>query len=249
MPRHPDRLHPLQGTSNFRDFGGYAGHEGRRVRWGVLFRSDHLADLSAQDHRQLQAIGLRRAFDLRGEQERAARSYSVPGVRQHALCIEPTLVQRADQILAAHETMTPELMGDLMRGLYRRLINEQAHRFAELFAHLLAEDTPLVIHCTAGKDRTGVAAALILLALGVSREAVEHDYLLSNEHFRPPPQATSQLQPEVLAVLWRVRADFLAEAFEAIERDQGGLETYLGRRLGLDLARRAALRERYLQSD
>jgi protein-tyrosine phosphatase len=248
MPRHPDRVRPLQGATNFRDLGGYAGHESRPVRWGVLYRSDHLAGLTPADQAQVRALGVRRAFDFRGVHERAATPYEVPGVTQHALSIEPTVTQRMDAMVAAGQTLTGDAVAGLMRDLYRGLVNDQSHRFAELFEHLLAEDTPLVFHCTAGKDRTGIAAALILQALGVPRDVVMQDYLLTNEHFRHPPVPHTSTPKEALAVLWRVQEDFLTEALRAIDQDHGGIERYLTQRLGLSEAARATLRARYLQS-
>lgn len=247
MHRHPDRVWPLQGTSNFRDLGGYPGHGGRPLRWRALFRSDHLGGLSADDRARLQALGLGRAFDFRGVHERAAAAYELPGVTQHSLAIEPTVTQRMDAMAAAGRTLDAETVAGLMRELYRSLVNDQAHRFAELFAHVLEADAPLVFHCTAGKDRTGVAAALILLALGVSRDVVRQDYLLTNEVFRHPPVPHSDTPPEALAVLWRVREDFLDAALQAIEQDHGGIESYLARRIGLTPVARATLAARYLQ--
>lgn len=247
MLHHPDRVRPLKGATNFRDLGGYTGHAGRPVRWGTLFRSDHLGGLTPDDHAQLRALGVRRAFDFRGVHERAAQPYDLPGLVQYSLAIEPTVTQRMDAMAAAGSTLTAEAVAALMRELYRGLVNDQAHRFAELFDHLLADDTPLVFHCTAGKDRTGVAAALILLALGVPRDMVEQDYLLTNELYRHPPIARSETPPEALAVLWRVRADFLAAALRAIDEDHGGVEPYLAQRLRLTPVARAALAARYLE--
>ncbi|MEN9631176.1 MAG: hypothetical protein RJA10_4404, partial [Pseudomonadota bacterium] len=109
-------------------------------------------------------------------------------------------------------------------------------------------DTPLVFHCTAGKDRTGVAAALILLALGVPRDVVLQDYLLSNELYRRPPGLPhSDTPPEALAVLWRVQAGFLDAALDAVDADHGGLDGYLRHRLGVGPSARDVLRQRYLQ--
>ena len=116
-----------------------------------------------------------------------------------------------------------------------------------MFEHLLQADTPLVMHCTAGKDRTGVAVALILLALGVPRALVLQDYLLTNALYRHPPVPSSQTPAEVLAVLWRVQADFLDAALQVVDTDQGGLESYFSRRLGLSDTARQALLARYLQ--
>ena len=167
MSLAPERSLGFAGASNFRDLGGYAGAGGLPVRWRRLFRSDHLAGLTPKDAQQFQRLGVTRVFDFRGEQERAAVPYELPGVTQHALTIEPTVVQRMKDLLDAGEAITPERTVALMQQTYRGFVHDNADRFAELFAHLLADDAPLVFHCTAGKDRTGFAAALILLALDV----------------------------------------------------------------------------------
>lgn len=157
MHRHPDRIRLLQGATNFRDLGGYIGHEGRPA---------------GDDHARVQSLGLRRAFDFRGVREQP-RPTTCPGCAG-MLTIEPVVAQRMDAMTAAGTSMTADLMAGLMRDLYRNLDQRRhAHRFAELFEHLLEDDAPMVFHCTAGKDRTGIAAALILLALGVPRQTVK----------------------------------------------------------------------------
>jgi len=246
MVNHPQRVWPLQGATNFRDLGGYPGHEGRPVRWRRLFRSDHLAGLTEADKSLLAGLGLAKAFDFRGHAERAAVTYELPGVTQHSLAIEPTVVQRLQDLVSGGHALTPERAAELMTELYRALVNDQAHRFAELFEHLLQADGPVVFHCTAGKDRTGFAAALILLALGVPRELVQEDYLLTNHIFRHPPAAQGVLPAEVLAVLWRVQPGFLDAALHAVDTDHGGVERYLSQRLGLSPAARQQLAQHYL---
>ena len=247
MTEHPHRVWPLQGASNFRDLGGYPGHGGRPLRWRRLFRSDHLAGLTDADKALLAELGLARAFDFRGHAERAAVAYQLPGVTQHSLAIEPTVVQRLQELVASRQALTSERAADLMRELYRGLVNDQAHRFAELFEHLLQADAPLVFHCTAGKDRTGFAAALILLALGVPRSVVRQDYLITNRVFRQPPATPGGLPAEVLAVLWRVQPGFLDAALQALDGDHGGVDRYLAQRLGLGPAALRRLAELYLQ--
>ena len=248
MLRHPDRHLPLSGASNFRDLGGYVGQDGRPLHWGRLFRSDHLAGLGPDDQARLAARGLTHSFDFRGLDERAATPYHLPGLQQRHLAIEPNVVQRMEELAAAGRTMTAEVVAGLMQELYRSLVNDHAERFAELFDHLLQADTPLVFHCTAGKDRTGVAAALVLLALGVPRSVVMQDYLLSNELYqRPPGLPRSDTPPEALAVLWRVQEGFLQAALEAVDTDQGGLDAYLHQRLRVGPAERQRLVQRYLQ--
>jgi len=247
MPRHPDRVWRLQGAPNFRDLGGYIGHEGRPLRWRRLFRSDHLADLTPDDLARLQQLPLARAFDFRGIDERAATPYDLPGVTQHSLAIEPTVVQRMHDIAAAGTTLTAPVVTDLMKDLYRGLINDRADRFAELFEHLIESDAPTVFHCTAGKDRTGIAAALVLLALGVSRDVVQADYLLTNELVRDPASIDSPTPLEARAVLWRVQQGFLDTALTIVDDDHGGIPRYLTQRLRLSPAALRALATRYLQ--
>jgi protein-tyrosine phosphatase len=173
-------------------------------------------------------------------------AYELPGVTQHSLAIEPTVVQRMQELVAGGQALTPARAAELMTELYRALVNDQSHRFAELFEHLLQADAPVIFHCTAGKDRTGVAAALILLALGVPRSVVRQDYLITNRVFRQPPAAQGGLSPEVLAVLWRVQPGLLDAALHAVDRDHGGVEPYLRDRLGLDAAARRRLLQLYL---
>ena len=121
-----------------------------------------------------------------------------------------------------------------MQQTYRAFVTDNAHRFAELFGHLLESDVPTVFHCTAGKDRTGFAAALLLRALGVDEQTVMQDYLLTNDLYRRPRVAHSDLPLEVLQVVWQVQAEFLHAALDAVNRDYGGLPRYPERGLNLD---------------
>ena len=248
MPRHPDRSLRLSGASNFRDLGGYTGTDGRTVRWRRLFRSDHLAALTADDAEVFHELGVTRVFDLRGQAERAAVPYELPGVTQYPLSIEPTVVQRMTALLDAGQKLTPEHTVELMQHTYRAFVNDNADRFRTLFGHLLASDDPLVFHCTAGKDRTGFAAAMILLALDVDRGVVMQDYLLTNDLYRMPvPGSDSRASPEVLQVLWRVQEAFLEAALQAVDQDHGGVERFLARELGVGPAERQRLQALYLQ--
>lgn len=244
----PARALPLVGASNFRDLGGYVGAGGRTVKWRQLFRSDHLAALTAHDQQVLTALGLARSIDFRGQIERAAHTYRLPGVAYHHLDIEPTLIQQAlaqphtRQQLTAHDAL------ELMHATYQGFVYEAAPRFAELFRLLLdGQPAPLVFHCTAGKDRTGFAAALILTALGVPRETVMHDYLLTNSLYRRPPGMDKlRMAEDVLAVFWRVEADYLQRAWELAEHEFGSLDAYLANALGVNAAARQELAARYL---
>ncbi|MFT4243351.1 MAG: tyrosine-protein phosphatase [Acidovorax sp.] len=255
MPHTPPPLQPparslaLTGASNFRDLGGYAGHGGRTVKWRRLFRSDHLAGLTPQDQAVLAGLGVARAIDFRGRAESAAHAYALPGVDYHHLVIEPTVVQRALELQRSGHRLTAQDAVALMQDTYRGFVYDNAPRFAELFGLLLdGRDAPLVFHCTAGKDRTGFAAALILLALGVPREVVMQDYLLTNDLYRRPPGIAGHAPDDVLAVLWRVQEDFLNAALHSVDSGFGGVQAYLADVLGLDAAAQRELATRYLQA-
>lgn len=236
----------LSGATNFRDLGGYTGRDARTVRWRRIFRSDHLAALTPRDAARLAELGVARAFDFRGVLERAATPYAIHGITQHPLPIEPTVAQSLQAIVAAGRTLGAREAIDVMVETYRWFVRENAHRFAELFRHLLEDDAPLVFHCTAGKDRTGLAAALILHALEVPREVVMEDFLLTNTLYRRPAAAARAEAPqEVLEVLWQVRPEFLDAALQAIDTEFGGADAYL-EGLGVGARERDRLAELYL---
>ena len=237
----------MTGASNFRDLGGYTGHGGQQVKWRSIFRSDHLAGLTPVDQSVLAQLGVTRAVDFRGQAESAAYAYALPGVAYHPLAIEPTVVQRAMELQRTGRQLTAQDAVELMQETYRGFVHDNAARFAALFQLLLASDEPLVFHCTAGKDRTGFAAALILFALGVPRDVVMHDYLLTNSLYRRPAGMGSHAPQEVLAVLWRVQEEFLEAAVHKVESEFGGLQPYLVDVLGVDAAAQKELASRYLQ--
>ena len=245
--QNPPRSLNLAGATNFRDLGGYAGLDGRTLRWRKLFRSDHLAALTSQDLVTLSGLAVTRAFDFRGAAERAAVPYDLPGVLSHSLAIEPTVLMRMKERLALGQSLTAQGTVGLMQESYRAFVHDNSPRFAELFGHLLENDAPLVFHCTAGKDRTGFAAALILLTLGVPRPVVMQDYLLTNEWFVMPLSPPGLAPKEVLDVLWGVQAGFLDAALEVVDADYGGMPMYLEKTLGLDPEQRQRLIGLYLQ--
>ena len=239
---------PLTGASNFRDLGGYVGHAGRAVVWRKLFRSDHLGLLNADDLAEVQRLKLARVLDFRGATERTAQVCAIPGVQVASLAIEPTVVQAIQALLEKGNGIRPEDAVHLMQQTYRAFVHDNSPRFAELFAHLLEDDAPLVFHCTAGKDRTGFAAAIILRALGVPQAMVMQDYLLTNELFRPPELVGSHAPPEVRNVIARVQTGFLDAAFEAVASSHGSVDQYLERAMRLDSKQQQRLRALYLQA-
>lgn len=225
----------LKGASNFRDLGGLRGLDGARVRLRRVYRSDHLGRLEADDHAQLQALGIVHCVDLRGRAERLALPNRLPGISVEPLAIEPTVLRRVREHLDEGRTLSRAHTVELMCETYRDFVRHHGPTFGRLLARVAEGRTPLVFHCTAGKDRTGMGAALLLSALGVSRADIMDDYLLTNRLYQRDARVEDHAAPpEVLDVLWQVQAPFLEAAWQCIDRDFGGTEAYLSGPLGLD---------------
>jgi protein-tyrosine phosphatase len=246
MSESPVRHLNLEGASNFRDLGGYHARDGRIVRWRQIFRSNHLGHLTEADIEVLRGLGVRSAFDFRGTEERVAAMCGIAGIAVHSLPIEPTVVAALRARRADGAALSSEDALEVMRDSYRNYVRHNTHSYRTLFTHLLEDRAPLVIHCTAGKDRTGFACALILHALGVPDDVIAEDYLLTNRFYRRDPTASSDLPDEVRQALASVEASFLGAAFEAIGAEYGDLEIYFSDGLGVGADQRAKLKARYL---
>jgi protein-tyrosine phosphatase len=247
MSDSPTRHFNLEGASNFRDLGGYPTTDGRTVRWRQIFRSNHLGRLTAADIEIVRSLGVRSAFDFRGLEERVTAACGVEDITVHPLPIEPTVVASLRTLLA-EGALSADSAREIMRESYRNYVRHNTHSFRALFTHLLDHRTPLVIHCTAGKDRTGFACALVLHALGVPEDTIAEDYLLTNRFYRRDPSAGTDLPDDVRQAIGSVDASFLAAGFDAISTDYGELENYFRDGLGLGASERVALQERYLQA-
>ena len=192
MSDSPARHLNLAGASNFRDLGGYLTRDGRIVRWRQIFRSNHLGHLTEDDAAVLRSLGVKSAFDFRGTDERTEALCGMADITVHSLPVEPTVVAALRAIAASGTPLSAEHAVEVMRDSYRSYVQQNTPRFRTLFAHLLEDRAPLVIHCTAGKDRTGFACALILHTLGVPDEVIAEDYLLTNHFYRRDPTASQR---------------------------------------------------------
>ncbi|WP_022978573.1 tyrosine-protein phosphatase [Nevskia ramosa] len=235
---------PLSGAVNFRDLGGYETVDGRRLRWGRVFRSDSLAELGDADLALLQSLGLRTVCDLRGEPEREHKPNRPLGatVTTHAIGFMP---HGGEELLAGARdgSIDPSEIEIRVQDIYRRFVIEQSASFARLLRLIAdADSLPLVFHCTSGRDRTGFATAMLLSALGVPRTTIEADYRLSNDYRRDLTfQLGGIVAPEVMAALTQAHPSYLTAALTTIDQHHGSAERYLREALGLDDTTRARL--------
>ena len=247
---HFSRPIALEGASNFRDLGGYQGLDGRRLQWRKLYRSAHLAHLTQDDLNQLKTLGVSRSADFRGLGESAHLAYNWPQLSRHALIVEPTVVQRAQSMIEKGQDLTAGDTVELMHDTYRSFVNVYGQRFAEFFELLQTNDDPLVFHCTAGKDRTGLAAALLLSLAGVPREAIVADYTLTETNLAGPfSQALTglitgmgiPLTPRLTTLATKSPASAIETALDWIAAEHGDAAAYL-RSGGLSIDEVEALR-------
>jgi protein-tyrosine phosphatase len=242
---------PLERASNLRDLGGWPTTDGRRVRCGLVFRGPALLALSQADEDVLASLGIRTVCDLRGVHERERHPLRIGTAATHALAIEPSVGAGLNDILRtgrASGHFGPVDMMALLREAYCDYALRNHPQYRLLFEHVLAEDgLPLLLHCSAGKDRTGFGAALLLTALGVAWDNVMADYMATNRLWKREIARELSLPDALKDVLLGVHEELLVAAFAAIHAEYGSVNAYLTGPIGLDTAARAQLAERLLE--
>lgn len=237
----------LEGASNVRDLGGYTGQNGRRVRAGLVFRSAALATLTEADLAIMGALGLRVMCDFRGVAERERAPTVLVGPEIVSLPIEPSVGAGLRDILQTKEATGEALHAVLERAYVAYAMGSNA-QYRALFERLLNGGTPLLFHCSAGKDRTGFGAALVLTALGVAWPDVVADFEATNRLWRRDTVHAADLPAEIKESLLRAEPALLAAAFAAAEKAYGSLDAYFEQALRLDVAARAQLCEILLEN-
>jgi protein-tyrosine phosphatase len=231
----------LDGASNVRDLMWPLGTSSPGAR--RILRSANLDRLSPEGRHRIGELGIGVVIDLRGKAE-AAGAPDLEGTKRVHLPIEPNVIASLVAQLAAGTLSAASAMR-IMERTYRDFIVDHVEVFAALLHQILAaKERSVLFHCTAGKDRTGVAAALMLTALDVPRTAIMEDYLLSNRFFRPTgPRTTAIFPDDVREVIIKVRPSYLEAAFAAMTEGWGGANVYLEKALGIGAQERAAIRK------
>lgn len=239
-----ERLLPLRGGWNVRDLGGLQTADGRRTAWGRLVRADGLSRLDAADLAYLASVPLVTVVDFRNEDEAAKSPDRLPAsVTRHLhLAITPGRLEAGNPKAIFAKPAGDDFMEEMNRTL--ALDPDIQARYREFFRQVQdRERLPLLFHCSAGKDRTGFAAALILLSLGVDRDAVLADYMASERHLAGKYDELMALYPDNVA-LFTVKPSYLEAALDAVEAEYGSIGRYLTEVLGVDLV---TMRELFLE--
>lgn len=268
----------IDGVVNMRDLGGQPTRDGRRVRAGLVHRSGHLGSLARLDgdssttdrsdgdvvERAFRRTGIATVFDLRTVAE-VTRSPDV--VPEPVEVVHLDVLADATESIAAHlseifadPTSATRVFSDGVidrhyQQTYRNLVLLDSARtaYSQLFALLVATDAPVLFHCTAGKDRTGWAAAVLLSLLGVDDDAITAEYLRSNDHvleaFGPYLQQFADMggDPSLLEPAFLVDESYLDAARGAVRSEYGSIERYAEQALGVARQQQAALRDRLLE--
>jgi protein-tyrosine phosphatase len=242
---------PFEGVINFRDLGGYPVAGGGRTRWGRVFRADALFHLTAADLVAFERLGLRAVYDLRGDDERELRpnpmpTVALPLVGQPVMSVQDPSTGSDTKALAGAEEGERWL-----RSFYIGLLEGSGPAFGALLGSLVGDHgLPAVFHCAGGKDRTGMASALLLLALGVDEETVLDDYVLTSTFLDGDRRAVglaelvaTGMSPEAATGLIATPRHAMAAALDLLASRYGGVHAYLTGPAGLDAATVDQLRQ------
>lgn len=254
-PTH--RFPELVGALNFRDMGGYATADGRHTRWHTLYRSGTTHALTAEDLEWIAAAGVRYSYDLRSNNERLAYPSAFLRMREvNSYFANHDSIPGDVVRMLKHADARPEYSVSMMMALYRRIPYDFKEAFRSLLILLDRGNLPLVFNCTVGKDRTGVAAALVLSLVGVSRKLIIEDYLLSERCFVRSCELVlednlADLFKGVDRAVWEpvmtAETAYIEAMFEEIDGINGSIDAYLTDELGISPALRDKIADNLLE--
>jgi protein-tyrosine phosphatase len=263
----PNEFRPptISSAPNLRDAGGYVTRDGGCVRTGLLYRSEKLSKITDADLPLLAALGLKKIYDLRTTDERAAQPDRVPAGAQDIVADVLADAKQAAPAEILHLLSNPQEANTKLGGGkavamftqgYVEFVSLPSARigFARMFSELMdASNLPALYHCTTGKDRTGWASAALLTLCGVSDDDVMRDYLLSNDTILPEYQGMidkligSGVEKDILLSILGVRREYLDASFKEMHDQFGSIEDYFATGLGIDQVGQQALRDRFVE--
>ncbi len=246
-----DRYIELEGTSNFRDLGGYKTSNGSLIRKGIVFRSDNLSHLTSSDIEKVKRLGIKTVCDFRSDFEMQEFPSPFNNKSSPKLLHIPikTLGAQDLQELALREGVTSEELANELQLHYVLYVNQHKKKYSKFLNTIAYGDIPLVFHCFAGKDRTGFGSLLFLGLMGVDKDTIIDDYLLTNNFYKGPIQGSNWKDSisETLKPLFEARADYINAAFNEIYSRYEKLEDFVIEELNVDLKTIDLIKEKILE--
>lgn len=241
MENNYSRLLPIKSCYNFRDLGGYVGAGGKSVVWRKFIRSGDFLNMSKEDVDYLASIPIRTIVDFRDKSE----VEKIPDLEIRTVSHNYKLHVKSGNLIPDFMLLVKQQLDDvefiskgkdLMKGLYIDLVENNTDIYKEFFSIIQRSEVPLLFHCTAGKDRTGMAAALLLCSLGVDKKTVYEDYLLTNRYLSGKYKDVLEFQ-NLRRFVEEVEVEYLETAFRWIESSYGSIENFLVDKLSVDIKR------------
>ena len=232
---------PVPDISNLRDMGGYTV-QGGSLRWHTLYRSNEISMTNADTLSQLQTLGIRTLFDFRDDKQKKKVPIDVSFRETTQTIAAPISVSVLIRSALSGDKLTGTSARKILADIYRSLVLDHANAY-KLFFNSLSDPNnfPLTFYCVAGKDRTGLAAALLLTALGASRDTIYDDYLLTNTYWEMPTDVLREESDEVREAVFTADTQYLEAAFAAMSEHYGSAESFVQTILGLNPERREYL--------
>ena len=250
------RLLPMDGAHNTRELGGYTTTDGQTVKWGMLFRSDKLSDIPDIDKEYLQNLGIKRIVDFRSEDEKSEDPDKIPeGINYVEMPIRVDGAMRT-KIEAVLRGETDREVKSFLIDANKEFVTSYTDVYEGFLRALIDNGSPTLFHCTAGKDRAGFAAAITLIALGVSKEDVIADYMKTNTYTAERIEevlgqielmSLYQTDAEVLRPLLGVEQEYIETAFKTAEDKYGSLENFIREGLNISDEDIQKLRSQFLE--
>ncbi len=226
----------LDGTSNTRELGGYKTEDGRSLKWGVLYRSDKLSELTDADQEYLLQLGIKRVIDFRSSEEKQNEPDQLPSTLKYIempIEADGAIRPKVEAILKGDLN---EDVGAILVETNKEFISDFSGVYKGFIESLIENQEPTLFHCTAGKDRAGFAAALVLLAVGVPEKIVIEDYMKTNKYTEETIQdyinkinlySLGSVDAEILRPLLGVEERFIRAALDEIKQKYGNVENFI----------------------
>lgn len=246
-------------ADNFRDIGGIKTKDGTTVKWGMVYRSDNLSKLRKREFKKFNSLNIQTVYDLRTPGEIDGKEDNLP---ENAKYIHAPIVKDTADVLKQIRGKT--IKGEIteaqslqfMTDLYRSIVTDNSEELRQMIQNVTQSDAPVLYHCSAGKDRTGIVTALLLSILNVDRETIINEYLLSDYYRREKlekilkmAKAAKVVRPKIdigaIQNFMDVDERYINEAFNVIDTKYGGIDNYIRNQLKITNVERKAIIKKF----